>query len=127
MLVISEKCYELSLSKQKNGTKSRRWFCLRKQKAKHEAMNEPTNPKLTAAILEAVNNQLVENEPPETRTTYQRLIQQGYNDEAAKKLIGAALSVEIYGMLKEKTAYDQARYLQNLAHLPQMPWEENEA
>jgi hypothetical protein len=89
-------------------------------------MNDQANPKLTAAILEAVNNQLAENEPPETRTTYMRLIENGHSDEEAKKLIGAVLSVEIYAMLKEKTAYDQARYIQNLANLPQLPWTENE-
>ena len=89
-------------------------------------MHDQVNPKLTAAILEAVNNQLAENEPAETRTTYMRLIANGHSDEEAKKLIGAVLSVEIYAMLKEKTAYDQARYIQNLAQLPELPWAENE-
>lgn len=89
-------------------------------------MKSPTNPMLTAAIMEAVNNQLTGNEPPEAGETYQRLIKAGYADEEAKKLIGAALSVEIYEMLKEKKAYNPGRYIKNLAQLPKMPWEDDE-
>ena len=89
-------------------------------------MKDQTNPMLTAAIIEAVNHQLTGNEPPETRETYLRLITAGYSDEAAKKLVGAALSVEIYEMLQEKKAYNPARYIPNLAQLPKMPWEEDQ-
>ncbi len=86
-------------------------------------MNEQANPRLTAAILSAVDNQLLENEPPETRTTYERLVAEGYSDEEARKLIGAALSAEMYDMLKEQKEYDQERYIETLRKLPEMPWE----
>jgi hypothetical protein len=89
-------------------------------------MKSPTNPMLTAAILEAVNSQLTGNEPPEVCETHQRLIKAGYADEEAKKLMGAALSVEIYEMLKEKKAYNPGRYIKNLVQLPKMPWEDDE-
>lgn len=86
-------------------------------------MNEQANTRLTAAILSVVDNQLLENEPPETRTTYERLVAKGYSDEEARKLIGATLSAEMYEMLKEQKEYDQERYTEALRKLPDMPWE----
>ena len=87
-------------------------------------MKKQASPQLTAAILEAVNNQLSENEPLETRETYMRLIKAGYSDEEAKRLIGAILSTEIFEVLKEKKEYNRERYVKNLKNLPAMPWED---
>ena len=87
-------------------------------------MKKQASPQLTAAILEAVNNQLSENEPPETRETYMRLVKDGYSDEESKRLIGAILSAEIFEVLKEKKEYNRDRYVKNLKNLPAMPWNE---
>ena len=99
---------------------------IRTQEAKDKTMKNKSDPKLATVILDVVNNQLAENEPPETRETYLHLIKSGHSDKEAKKLIGAVLSVEIYEMLKEKKEYDKARYKKNLENLPAMPWAEND-
>ena len=36
-----------------------------------------TNPRLKALIIEVVDNQLRANDPPETRSTLERLIEEG--------------------------------------------------
>ena len=51
-----------------------------------------TNPHLKAVILEVVDNQLRANKPPETRSTLERLIKEGYSKEEAKKLIGCVVT-----------------------------------
>ena len=42
-----------------------------------------SDPKLKAAILEAVNNQLKSGDPPETRQPFNRLIVEGISEEDA--------------------------------------------
>lgn len=75
--------------------------------------------RLRAAILEVVENQLRDNQPPEARSTFERLCREWHSE--IKHLIAAALSVEIYEALKNKTEYNRERYVKNLARLPQLP------
>jgi hypothetical protein len=82
-----------------------------------------TNPRLKAVILEIVDNQLRENTPPETGQAYGRLLADGYTDQEARELIGAAMISEIYEILKYKRPYNQKRYLKALRRLPKLPWE----
>ena len=77
---------------------------------------------LGAALLEVVDNQMRDNQPPETRQTFERLCKEGHPQAVAKRLIGYALSAEIYDMLKKKTEFNRERYVNNLARLPQLPW-----
>ena len=56
------------------------------------------NEIVKAAILETVENQLRDNDPPETRQTYERLVSAGYSDQEARELIGALVSTEIFGL-----------------------------
>ena len=76
-----------------------------------------------AAILEIVDNQLKDNTPPETKETYQRLLNQGFSTNEARELIGAVISSEIFEVLKKQQPYDQKRFIAALHKLPQMPWE----
>ena len=69
-----------------------------------------TNPYLKAAILEVVENQLRENNPPETRQTLERLLAAGYSRQEAMKMIGTAVVGEIWAVLKENKEYDAVRY-----------------
>ena len=77
---------------------------------------------LGAALLEVVDNQLRDNQPPETRQTFERLCREGHPQSEAKRLIGVALSAEIYEILKKSTEFNRERYVNNLARLPQLPW-----
>ncbi len=75
------------------------------------------------AIVEAVENQIAENNPPETKQTLERLMKTGESRENAIRYIACALSVEIYGALKNNEPYNNERYINNLKALPELPWE----
>ena len=45
---------------------------------------EKTNPRLKAAFMEVVDNQIRDNDPPETRETLNRLISEGMSKEDAR-------------------------------------------
>src|SRR5689334_12950185 len=72
---------------------------------------EEYNPYLKATILEVVENQLRENNPPETRQTFERLLAAGYSRQRAVEMIGAALVEEIWTILHEKKQFDHARFV----------------
>ena len=78
---------------------------------------------LKATTLEIVENQLRDNSPPETKVTYDRLLAKGYSDQESRELMGAAVSVEIYDVLKSNKPFDEARYIKALRRLPKLPWE----
>ncbi len=81
------------------------------------------SPQLTAAILEAVDNQLRDLNPPETKETYDRLIASGISDKEARRLIAVALSAEMFEVLKNKQDYNPQRYIASLRKLPKLPWD----
>lgn len=69
-----------------------------------------TNPRLKALILEVVESQIRESDPPETRQTLERLLAAGYPRKQAVELIGSALVEEIWAMLHEQKPFDRARF-----------------
>ena len=76
-----------------------------------EYPGEPTtNPYLKEAILEVVENQLRDNDPPETRQTLERLLAAGYSRRQAVEMIGSAVVEEIWNVLHEGKAFDPVRY-----------------
>ena len=75
------------------------------------------------AIVQVVENQLAENNPPETRQTLERLMKSGESRENAMRYIACALSVEIYGALNNNEPYNHERYVNNLKALPELPRE----
>ncbi len=81
------------------------------------------NPVLKKAILEVVDNQLRDDDPPETRLTLERLMQQGISEEEAKKYIGCVVTSESFDVLKNGETFDQQRYETALRRLPTLPWE----
>jgi len=76
------------------------------------------------AILEAVENQLRDGNPPITQETFTRLKSEGFSAEDAKKLIGFALANEISEIMNNKEPFNEERYSQSLRNLPDLPWEE---
>jgi hypothetical protein len=86
-----------------------------------DAMPEKFNPRLRAAFLEAVENQLRDNEPPETRQTYERLLREGHSEAEAEDLIGAAIAAETYYILKKDETFNHDRFVTTLNNLPKLP------
>ena len=75
---------------------------------------------LLGAALEAVGNQLSENDPPETTQTLERLMAEGYSREDALALIARIMAIEIYEVVKTGLSYNQDRYLGALNSLPEL-------
>lgn len=78
------------------------------------------------AIVEAVENQIRENNPPEVKQALKRLMSMGESRENAMRYIASTLSVEIYEVMKHQTSFDEARYVNNLKKLPKLPFDEDE-
>ena len=83
----------------------------------------PQNPELRRALLEVVDNQLRDGNPPETRATLERLLAEGFSREQALDLIACVVCSEIFDVLKSGRPYEEGRYLAGLRGLPRMPWE----
>lgn len=77
------------------------------------------NLRLKKLILEVVENQLRDNDPPVTRESYDKLIAAGYSVHEAKEKIGAVVIEEIYNVMKENQSYDEKRYAQALENMVQ--------
>jgi hypothetical protein len=78
------------------------------------------NPHLQSAVLEVVENQLAGNNPPATRKTYERLIQEGHSEEDAKKLIGCVIAAEMFYVMKQEEPFNHARFVDALNRLPEV-------
>ncbi|ALC16508.1 hypothetical protein DSOUD_1730 [Desulfuromonas soudanensis] len=77
-----------------------------------------SNPRLNAAILEVVQNQIESNDPPETSQTLHRLMAEGYSPVEAKALVGSVVAAEVYYVMKEGTPFDINRFVAALHKLP---------
>jgi hypothetical protein len=86
-------------------------------------MENTENERLRAAILEVINNQIRDNNPPETKQALIRLQEQGLLEEEALKLIGFVVASEVFSVLKENRQYDKEKYITALNNLPELPWE----
>ncbi|MDR2162865.1 MAG: hypothetical protein LBO70_02820 [Clostridiales Family XIII bacterium] len=75
------------------------------------------NYHLRNQILEAVDNQLRDGDPPIATETFARLLREGFSKKKAKEMIAAVLLEEIYDTLKNNEPYDEDRYTRNLNEL----------
>ena len=93
---------------------------------KEEIVNADTESgqRLGETIIEIIENQLKENEPPEVKRTLKRLMNTGESRENAMRFIATALSVELFCVLKHKEPFNEKRYNKNLKELPDLPYEE---
>ncbi len=86
-------------------------------------MKNIENQQLRKAILEVINNQIRDNDPPETKQTFVRLQEEGFSEEETLKLIGYVVASEVFTVLKENRPYDHKKYISALNALPKLPWE----
>ncbi len=80
------------------------------------------SPAAKAAILQALDNQLRHNNPPETRATYERLKAEGIDEEETRRLLACVIAVEIFDVMKNKEPFNLDRFTKRLSTLPEMPW-----
>ena len=76
------------------------------------------------AIFEIIENQLRDNNPPITKETYTRLTSEGHSHDESMKLLGCAMTTEIFEIMKNNEQFSEERYTYNLSNLPELPWEE---
>ena len=84
------------------------------------------NEILREQLFEIVENQLKNNDPPETKVTYDRLKDEGFDDFKIKQMIGACVTVEIFDVIKFGKPFDLERFTRNLSNLPDEPFEDEE-
>ena len=87
-------------------------------------MSQKASPEVTQAILEVVENQLRDNNPPETRATLDRLQSQAMSRPEAVRLIACVVADEMFHVLRHGAVFDEKRFVANLKRLPAMPWDE---
>jgi hypothetical protein len=73
--------------------------------------------KLQGHIFEVIDNQIRDNNPKCTNEVFKKLIGLGYEENIAKKMIGAILVVELYNVLKNEELFNEERYSNNLHEL----------
>jgi len=78
---------------------------------------------VTQAMLEVVKNQIKVGDPPETKSTFKRLQDSGIERKEAIRLIACVVANEIFNIMKHDEEFNEKRYVENLKHLPAMPWE----
>jgi hypothetical protein len=74
------------------------------------------------AIIEAINNQIENNDPEETKQTYDRLMVEIGDHEEVMKYLGIVMSAEIFNILKNQELFNRQRYIERLNKLPDTSW-----
>lgn len=77
--------------------------------------------RVSRLILEVVEKQLASCNPVQTRETLERLLSEGFSEEDAKHLIGAAVVVEMHSVVSDGRPFQETRYLALLKDLPRLP------
>ena len=80
-------------------------------------MEEATNPRLKKLILQVVDNQLRENNPPITKQTLNRLMKAGYTRPQAKEKIAAVLVNYIFYAMHDNIPFNEENYTTDLEKL----------
>lgn len=81
-----------------------------------------SNEMIREQIFGIIEDQIKDNNPPETNMTFKRLIEEGYDDYDAKIMIAQCIAVELYDAIKHGKKFNEKRYLKNLMQLPKKPF-----
>ena len=73
--------------------------------------------------MEVVENQIMDNDPPEAKETLDRLMSEGISEEDAKIYLAQAVCVEIWDTMANQKEFNIERYVRNLRNLPREPSE----
>ena len=84
----------------------------------------PINPRIRAVLFEVLDNQLRDNDPPETKETLDRLLGQGIEQDEARRLIACVIADEVFMILKKNATFDEKLFARKLSMLPEMPWKD---
>lgn len=82
-----------------------------------------TDEVLKEHIFDIIKNQLKDNNPPEVKDTYNRLMKNGFDDLQTMQMIGQCLAVELFDIIKQCKLFNNERYIKNLKALPKEPFD----
>lgn len=68
-------------------------------------MSADFNSHLQAAILESVENQIANNNPPETHQAYKWLLREGRSERDEKALKASGVAVEIFEVINRRELF----------------------
>ena len=88
-----------------------------------DSTNDFDNAQMRAMMLDAAENQIAADDPPETRLTLERLMGLGFPREEAMQYIANVLTMELLAVLHQQKPFNEARYVAALKALPERPWE----
>lgn len=94
---------------------------MRKKREPIVRADTPSGQRLGEIIVEIVENQLRQNDPPETKKTLKRLMGLGESRENAMRYIASVLIIELVDIAKKEEPFDLERYVRNLNALPELP------
>jgi hypothetical protein len=80
--------------------------------------NRHINIRLQQAIKAVIDQQIAEKDPPETGTTFERLLEEGFTVEEAYRLIGQLVSLEVAEEIRGAGGLNVNRYIAGLQLLP---------
>jgi len=84
---------------------------------------EKINRRAGELIIQAIKKQIRQNDPPETKETFDRLRREGHAEEEVYRMLGCVMTSEIYEVMKDERVFDRDLYVQRLRALPKLPWE----
>ena len=82
---------------------------------------DETNFQLNEEMQNVVKNQMRQNDPPETKQTFDRLIIEGFSEDEAMRQLGQVVAAEIFDVMKSNKPFNQERYIERLKNLPLKP------
>lgn len=70
-------------------------------------------------MIQTVEKQIIDNDPPAAREAFERLVNKGCDEETAKEMIASIIAEEIYVMMKNDKKMDLKNYISRLQKLEQ--------
>ena len=74
--------------------------------------------RIRIALKKAIDQQILEQNPPQTKEVWQKLLDLGATEEESYELIGKVVSETLFKDLKEESEFKMASYIEALNHLP---------
>jgi len=82
---------------------------------------DETNPALGEEFKEVVRSQIRQNDPPETKITFERLLNEGFSEDEVIRQLAVVVAAEVFDVMKSETPFDHDRFVKRLNDLPNEP------
>ena len=82
---------------------------------------DETNPALGEEFKEVVRSQIRQNDPPETKNTFERLLNEGFSEDEVIRQLAVVVAAEVFDVMKSEKPFDHERFVKRLNDLPKEP------